>query len=316
VLGGNGSSNLVPVYLRSGIDSVLGEAASDNQYVDFNGDDLAEMMLGRLPAQNTAELTNMVNKIITYETGEANPSWRGKHLFVVDNAYVPSACDLDDAGDFFATVNNFIANFFPVDHILDRIYYAPSSCFPNNSGPYTTIEGYYETSLPNMQSRLKKKYNFGNQFVSYTGHSSTQYWGDENYFNVSTVPGLTNGNRTPIMLPMTCLEGWYHFSGTTAGLSETLLKRVGGGSVASYAPTGLQVQTGHNYLIEGFYTGIFDNDAQTIGEAIMQAKVSLDSAPGIYQDLHDTFMLLGDPAMRFNMPESVTQNFLSVNLKK
>ena len=130
VLGTNGTSNLVPVYLRSGIDSVLGEAASDNQYVEFNGDDLAEMMIGRLPAQNTAEMTNMVNKIISYETGEANPSWRGRHLFIVDDAYVPAACNGDPAGDFFATVNNFIDNYFPSGQILDRLYYAPSACFP------------------------------------------------------------------------------------------------------------------------------------------------------------------------------------------
>lgn len=316
VLGANGNSNLVPVYLRSGVDSTLGEAASDNQYVDFNGDDVADMMLGRIPAQNTTELTTIVNKIIAYETGEANPSWRGKHFFVADNPYLPPGCSLDEAGDFFATVNNFLANHFPDGQILDRLYYAPSGCFPNNSGSYSTIEGYYATSLAEMQTRLLKKFNFGNQFISYTGHSSTQYWGDENYFNISSVPSLTNGNRTPIMLPMTCLEGWYHFNGTTTGLSEALLKRNGGGAVASYGPTGLQVQAGHNYMLDAFYDAIFVNDVQTIGQAIMEAKLNLDSGPETYQDLQDTYMLQGDPAMKFNIPESVTQNFLPVTIKK
>ncbi len=313
VLGGNGNSNLVPVFLRSGIDSRLGEAASDNQYVDFNGDNLAEMMLGRIPAQTPSELTNMINKIIAYETGEANPSWRGRHLFVADNAYVPATCDIDPAGDFFATVNNFIANYFP-DHILSRVYYAPTKCFPDNSGPYTTYEDYYATTSE-IDSRIIAEYNLGNQFVIYTGHSGTQNWAGENIFSTSSVPGLNNGERTPILLPMTCLEGWYHFSGSASGLSEAQLKRVGGGAVASYAPTGFQVQTGHDFLIEGFYTAIFDNNAQTLGESVMQAKLNLVSAPSVYEDLHDTYMLLGDPAMQFNMPESVTQNFLPVSLK-
>ena len=166
-----------------------------------------------------------------------------------------------------------------------------------------------------MQTKIIEEYNFGNQFVIYTGHSGTQNWGHENYFNISSVPSLNNSNRTPIMLPMTCLEGWYHFSGTTSGLSEAQIKRVGGGAVASYGPTGLQVQTGHNFLIEGFYTAVFTNNAQTIGEAIMAAKVNLDSAGSAYQDLHDTFMLQGDPAMQFNIPENVTQNFLPIGLK-
>jgi hypothetical protein len=89
-----------------------------------------------------------------------------------------------------------------------------------------------------------------------------------------------------------------------------LLKLNGGGSVAAYAPTGLQVQNGHDYLLEGFYTSIFDDGDRILGQAIYKAKLNLDSGPSSYQDLHDTFMLLGDPAMRIDMPEYVEQNYL------
>ncbi len=319
VLGTSGNSNQVPVYLRSGIDSLLGEAAADNQYVDFNGDDLADMMLGRLPAQTTSELSNMVGKILAYESAQDNPTWRGRHFFVVDNAYIPNAsppptCIEDPAGDFFATVNNFIASHFPENQLLARLYYAPSACFPDNSGPYDVIEPYYATSIPDMQQRLIAQYNLGNQFVIYTGHSATQNWGGENYFNLTSVSNLNNGSRTPIMLPMTCLEGWYHFSGPTNGLSEAQIKRTGGGAVASYSPTGFQVQHGHDLLITGFYEGIFDKNGQTLGEAVLQAKINLDSGSAAYQDLHDTFMTLGDPAMQFNIP-SISQTFLPVSLR-
>ncbi|MFZ0547708.1 MAG: C25 family cysteine peptidase, partial [Candidatus Promineifilaceae bacterium] len=228
---------------------------------------------------------------------------------------VPSSCDLDPAGDFFATVNNFIENNFPTNQTLKRLFYAPDTCFPNNSGPYTTYYGYYAPSVDDMHDRLLSQFDTGNQIVSYTGHSGTQNWGHEYYFDTTSVADLNNGSRTPIMLPMTCLEGWYDFIGTTTGLSETLVKRVGGGAVASYAPTGFQVQHGHNYLIEGFYTGIFTNNVQTLGEAVYQAKVSLESGPIAYDDLHDTYMLLGDPSMRLNIPRA-TLNFLPVTLKK
>ncbi|MFZ0547410.1 MAG: C25 family cysteine peptidase, partial [Candidatus Promineifilaceae bacterium] len=80
VLGNNGNSNQVPVYLRSGVDSTLGEAAADNQYVVFDsGSNLAQMMLGRLPAQTPAELTAMIDKIIAYETVGSSASWRWNH---------------------------------------------------------------------------------------------------------------------------------------------------------------------------------------------------------------------------------------------
>jgi hypothetical protein len=172
VLGTNGSSNQVPVFLRSGVDSLLGEAAADNQYVAFEeNSDLAQMMLGRLPAQNTAELSNMVSKILNYESAEG--VWRGRHFFVVDNPYVPAACNLDPAGDFFEMINEFIENYFPSNQFLTKLYYAPSACFPDNSGPYTTIYGHYATSLPVMQQGIIQQYNQGNQFIVYSGHSAT-----------------------------------------------------------------------------------------------------------------------------------------------
>lgn len=314
VLGTNGDSNQVPVYLRSGIDSLLGETAADNQYVVFSDDsDLAQMMLGRLPAQNTGELSNMINKIIAYESSSTG-SWRGRHFFVADNPYVPVSCQLDLAGDFFATVDEFVEDHFPDNQILTRLYYAPATCFPNNSGPYDTILGYYATTPEDMQDWLEAQFNTGNQIIAYTGHSGTQVWGAESYLHVSDVSALNNGNRTPIMLPMTCLEGWYHLNGTTNGLSEALVKKVGGGAVASYAPTGFQVQHGHNFLIEGFYDGIFVNNVQTLGEAVYQAKVELESGPSAYEDLHDTYMLLGDPGMQLNIP-SITKNLLPVAAK-
>ena len=78
-----------------------------------------------------------------------------------------------------------------------------------------------------------------------------------------------------------------------------------GGSVASYAPTGLQVQSGHDLLLDGFYAGVFDDGDRILGQAVYKAKLNLDSGFSGYQDLHDTFMLLGDPAMGMAMPDLV-----------
>ncbi|MGB3713795.1 MAG: C25 family cysteine peptidase [Candidatus Promineifilaceae bacterium] len=455
ILGLNGpGGNLVPVYLRSGIDRNLGEAAADNQYVDIDGDDMADMMLGRLPARNSAELAIMVDKILAYEAGPITAPWRARHLFVTDNGIIPteSGCYQDPAADFFAAVNGFITDFFPSRHLLHRMFYAPHACsygrpasdistggwtasagtglyeminevtasdddyieadssdtavevklwsvheptsslghtlrfraqsiggggepekldvvliegapvitktFTINRGSFQTYnytlsmdeaddisdytklqihfivdsmstgenirvswaeffddpEPYFATTVPQMQTGIVQKYNAGNQFVVYTGHSGTREWGHESFFNLQLANGIANGGNTPIMLPMTCLVGIYHFP-QGDNLSETLLKLNNGGSVASFAPTGLQVQNGHDYLLKGFYSGIFTDDVRTVGQAVFVAKLNLDSGPSGYQDLHDTFMLLGDPAMRIDMPDGVEQSFLPVTTK-
>jgi hypothetical protein len=267
------------------------------------------MMLGRLPARDPAEMAVMVNKIVDYETGPTTAPWRVTQLFVTDNGKVPvpnQGCQVDGAGDFFETIDDFLANFFPDNHFLRRTSYAPPTCYPSS-------EAYFAENVLEMQTRIVQQFNAGNQFVVYTGHSSLFQWGHENFFDVQLASSLSNGDRTPIMLPMTCLVGMYHRpQGDT--LSEAILKLDSGGSVASYTPTGFQVQHGHNYLLEGFYSGVFTDGDRILGHAVYKAKLNLDSAFA-FQDLHDTFMLLGDPAMRMDMPESLEQGYLPITSK-
>ncbi|MGH2536909.1 MAG: C25 family cysteine peptidase [Candidatus Promineifilaceae bacterium] len=306
VLGLNGpGGNSVPVYLRSAVDTNLGEAAADNQYVDVNGDDLADMLLGRLPARDPAELSAMVSKILAYENSPPGGLWRGRHLFVADNGYVPGAqgCNPDPAADFFAAVEAFLSAHFPAAQVLRKLYYAPSECYPNAS--YTEIEYYYAVTAGGLSGRLLDSYNEGNLFLVYTGHSGTQNWAAEALFDMKLAGLLANGGRTPILLPMTCLEGIYHFP-QGDNLSEAQVKMAAAGAVASYAPTGLQVQSGHDYLLTGFYNGVFVDGDRILGEAVYKAKLHLHGGPNSFHDLHDTFMLLGDPALGISLLEEVS----------
>ena len=54
--------------------------------------------------------------------------WRARHLFVSDNGLVPPECDQDPASNFFDVVNEFISDFFPENHLLYRLFYAPPAC--------------------------------------------------------------------------------------------------------------------------------------------------------------------------------------------
>jgi hypothetical protein len=313
LLGNNGSGgNLVPVYLMSGVDSNLGETVSDNHFADLTGDRMPEMHIGRFPASNSAELTNMVNKTIARETAPIE-TWMGTQLFVVDNGRVPAPCNTDPAGDFFATANNFIANNLPLYPLLQRAYYAPTSCYPNAS--YPVYEPYYMPSNAAMNERILTQFNQGKQFIVYMGHSGTQVWGHENFFSVDSISQLNNGNRTPIMLPMTCLEGYFQ-NPVTNSLSEALLKE-SDGAVASFTPTGFQVQQGHDYLLQGFYQSVYEQDQHVLGQAIFQAKLHLNNnAPGSFKNLIDTYLLLGDPALQFHVLQYESQLMLPVIPRK
>ena len=61
---GLGSFDLVPTKL---IDTAFLETASDDWFVDFNGDGLPEMAVGRLPVRTVEEAQIVVSKIVGYE---------------------------------------------------------------------------------------------------------------------------------------------------------------------------------------------------------------------------------------------------------
>lgn len=297
VLGHNDGHNYVPVFNLSGIDSFLGETAADNQYVAFNDEThLPFMLLGRLPAENVAEMQAMVSKTIAYETTNgATDNWRRYHLFVSDNSLIPSNnCTVDGAGDFISNVETFLANHFPQGESYQKLFYAPPACYSEQ--PPSLV------SYDSMVIGIPKAINEGRNFVVYTGHSGLTVWGHEKYLDATDLNAIDNGGKTPILLPMTCLEGSYHRFDLTGrnGLSEAMVKMADSGAVASFAPTGLQVQTGHEYLLEGFYAAVYEDGIDELGAAVFAAKWHLKTNSNSFQDLHDTFMLLGDPALQIN----------------
>lgn len=314
VLGQNGNKDQVPVYLRSGVDRWMGEAAADNQYVAFGEQrDLPFLLLGRLPAENSAEMSVMVNKILAYEATAPAPGWQNRHLFISDNTLqdrvVPpgqQGCVPDPAGDFFGLMDAFLAEHFPAGQMFTRLYYA--ECYENAPQPH------YAYDPLSMGNRFLNAYNSGYEFIVYFGHAGPTLWAAEQFVTLDLLSALNNNNRTPIMLPMTCLEGQSHL--TFEGLSESMLKRSPGGAVASFAPTGLQVHTGHDLLLNGFYAGVFDDNLPDLGSAIFSGKLLLKTGASAYQDLHDTFGLLGDPALRFNLWQPQAQLTLPIILKQ
>jgi hypothetical protein len=62
---GYGGSDLVPTKL---IDTQLMETASHDWFVDLDDDGLADMAMGRLPVRTTQEASELVTKIVGYET--------------------------------------------------------------------------------------------------------------------------------------------------------------------------------------------------------------------------------------------------------
>lgn len=301
----------LPPYLAM-VDFDLGETAADNRFVAISGDDiLPDMHLGRLPANTVSETQVMVNKILQYETVTPDDAWTKNVLFVADNLEGGGGnfYDLSDAiADGYADPPTNSVKLLPEDYARTKTY----------MGQNCPTE---DPSVVCRQEIIDTINTTGALMVSYIGHGTKTYWAREKLWDVTAIAELTNGDKTPIMLPMTCNEGYFHeaelgFEST----SETGLRLPVGGSVASWAPTGFGLSTGHDYLERGLFLSVFHENAGRLGVATDAGKFYLiaNAPPGRYLDLIDTFLLLGDPGLQLPVEEStpiLKSTFLPMMMK-
>jgi hypothetical protein len=287
------NSTLIPPFLRM-VDPWLGETASDNRFVAFRdgtGNKLPQMHIGRLPVNNASEASAMVNKILIYEQNPPAGAWRSTVSFVADSKYTTAEGALDDAGDFWAASDEIYNDplYTPSSLAKERIYY--NRC-PSCSAPYPT----YPTAAATLNA-ITAAINDGRLIVNYVGHGAPTLWSNDRIFHESDVNGLANGNKLPVMLELTCYTGYFHYPGIDS-LAEVNVRAAGKGALASWAPSGWGLTTGHSLLHKGFLDAVMNQREPRLGPAASYGKSYLMANSSGYEDLIDTYLLLGDPASR------------------
>ncbi len=291
--------NYIPAYMKLA-DPYIGMVASDNRLVTLDENSpLPSIAIGRLPVLNADEADAVIQKILQYEKNPPPGAWRAQATFVADNAYEANGA-ADGAGNFWALSDGLINNptYVPTSLSAERIYYNPcvdTARYPWCALPYSTFAtpGAAHTALLDAM-------NAGRLLVNYIGHSGIDYWSG-NLWKSGDAAALNNGGKLPLLLPMTCYDGYFQMPGM-ASISEALVARGNGGALASWAPTGQGVASGHDVLDRGFFEAVMQRGATRLGSAILLAKADL-AALGTDQDLLDTYNLLGDPASKLALPE-------------
>ena len=276
---GYNRTSFIPPFLAM-VDPWYGETASDNHYVTFDGagDILPDMMIGRFPVNTNAEADAMVSKVIAYEALPPDSApWQKQVLFVADRDPI------------FASASQYLWEEYvdPADYDASKVYLGVA--------PYLDEASARAAVIANI--------NEGKLFVDYHGHGGITVWGLNNpkLLDVAAVNGLINAEKTPIVLGMTCWEGYFIYPNpvsTHSSLAEVFTRKANGGALASWSASGLGLATGHISLNAGFFDAYFNNGAGTLGEATIAGKLAL-WATGSSLDLLDTYHLFGDPSVLF-----------------
>jgi len=265
--------------------------ASDNRFVTVDGtDNLADIFIGRLPVNTVVEATTVVNKILAYELNPPQWPWNKRVLFFAGHEQDAPYHEYSD--QVYATL--------PVTYSGQRAYF----CTLEHSG--SCNEPYKYTDMDDAYNATLQALNAGGLLASYVGHASWRQWdwdprqGDDflqPMFHLDHISNLYNGGALPVVLEMTCYTSDFSYPQFTT-FDEVLLRRVGGGAVATWGPTTLGDTQGHRLLHQGFFDAVFQNHETELGTIIEEARLRL---PGYLSDMHDVYVLLGDPAMDLNL---------------
>lgn len=280
-----GRTSYVPPFLAT-IDPTIGETAADNRYAAVVGEDtLPDLMLGRLSVNSVAEAQALISKIIAYESNPLEGNWNLRILAVTSS--------LEPGAHYPHLSESLLQDYFP-------------------STPYHAEKVYWKWTHEDLgaaRAAILNEFNNGVFLVNYIGHGAYTYWGErvapfEKIFGVSDLPALLPQTKLPIILAMTCMEGWYisprPYSHNYEALGEVITRTAGKGAIASWSPTGWGRVIGHDFLDRGFFKAVYQDGASIIGQATNAGLLNL-WATGQDLDQLDTFLLFGDPALQLQI---------------
>ncbi|HEY0100496.1 MAG TPA: C25 family cysteine peptidase, partial [Pyrinomonadaceae bacterium] len=254
---GRGQFDLVPTKL---IDTINMETASDDWLADFDDDGTAEMFVGRLPVRTAAEANLVVSKIVGFTSGATSNT----AVLVSDNPR--------DGYDF-AAASQQAQGLLPAGMEVTSIKRA-------------------DGTAESVRNRIVQSINLGPQVVSFFGHGSTDVWTGDGLLRGTDAANLTNGNRLPLFVMMTCLNGYYQDPALDS-LSESLLKAREGGAIAVWASSGMTVPNEQEKVNRELYRQLFGAQGLTLGEAIGRAKQATED-----NNVRRTWILFGDPTLK------------------
>lgn len=252
------------------VDSVLMRDQWFLENPDSGNKIIGNVSLGRLPAGDSTEMSVMINKTISYGA-DTSSSWRNTAISLAEyNA---------DDGDVFEILSENLVG------LVGQLWKDTISVYVRGDSPYHLDS-----------AGFVKLWNKGAAVVSYIGMVGPYHLSLSNYFTLSSVDSLINGERLPL-----CLMGESDFALDTDS-AETipirLLGHPGGGAISVISWEGLI----YSDVLADFYASLIRsltaNPDLSIGKAFENQAVG-----GI---IDDKFNYLGDPALQVVHPDIKT----------
>jgi hypothetical protein len=291
------NTNFVPAYQNNFSLDPLSSYTSDDFYgfLDDNEDinsglvnNLLEIGIGRIPAKNTEEAKNFVDKVAVYFAPQSFGPWRNNLSFIADDE--DNNLHVQDAEIITATAS-FVSPVFNQQKIYLDAFHQES--------------GAGGSSYPQaVQASNNQIYN-GNLIWNYNGHGGAVRLAEETILDQNMVNNWNNPNRLPLFITATCDFAPYD-NPTVNSIGENILLRPKTGAIGLMTTTRVVFAFSNRIMNNNYLQFALQPDAngnyKTLGDAIKEAKNFTYQSSGDITN-NRKFTLLGDPALTLAFPK-------------
>ncbi|MCD8479016.1 MAG: C25 family cysteine peptidase [Candidatus Cloacimonetes bacterium] len=173
-------------------------------------DNYPDIFIGRFSAENVSQLEIQLNRSIAYERdATTTDTWLSRAMGIASNEGGGSQGD------------NGESDIQHMNIIRTKLL---------NYG-YTTVDQIYDPGA--SASTVTSNVNAGRGFINYVGHGSNTTWSTTGFSNTNAM-ALTNGNMTPFIVDVACVNG--NFVSITC-FAEAWMRSPNGGAITIYAST-------------------------------------------------------------------------------
>ncbi|SMO94924.1 type IX secretion system sortase PorU [Gracilimonas mengyeensis] len=264
---------------------------------------LIDIGIGRISAQTETEARIAIDKIKRYENPENNGDWQNIFTFAADDD-LPEPDVNRDEHTYNADVTSRRLQIVEPGIRINKIY-------EFNYPEEITGSG---RQIPGATDAFINSFNNGTLVLNYSGHGNEQTLSDENLFHINDIPRLNNRDKLAVLVTATCQFGRYDDIDVQSG-AEQLFFAENGGAIAAFTTTRVVYTSVRESSNNNFALNIAmsqriternpDGSPQRMGDIIKNTKNSIISGNRIISsDNNKKFILIGDPAGKFKLPEN------------
>ena len=184
-----GDGNLFPYPTMQ--DQDYGTLVCDNLYTEIVGDDeVPDIILGKISAENATHVTTQVNKFIQYEENPEQTSHLATFLGIASSEGPGEDGEYD-----YEHIRN-------IDNKLQAFTYT------NGYELFDGDQGGLDANGNPTAADVSTAVNAGVGIITYCGHGDVTLWGTT-YFSNTEINSLTNYHKLPFIISTACLNGSY-----------------------------------------------------------------------------------------------------------